>query len=140
MIVLAVGDILTEVEFGIPGQLSPEQTAVIDLPTSIVSKLNNLTDVGIFVGFYETATLFPINNTDNSTRYGQVCSSVFAATVGQNLKLEDLEDCVTIAFRLVNKINVVKELCYFNACSCLLDQFKCIVPCIALLSYVNMAL
>ena len=88
------------------GQLSPQQVASIHLPASLFAILNDSTQVGVFYGIYENSTLFPVRETSASTsalRETQVHSVVLAATVGQNVTIQNLTDFVTVAFRLQNK-------------------------------------
>ena len=83
-------------------QLSPAQDAAIHLPPSVFKQIDS-TNIGTFVGFYETATLFPISGTSNTSRQAQVCSNVVTATVGHNTSIHNLQESVTIAFRIQNK-------------------------------------
>lgn len=92
-------------------QLSPQQNAAIHLPTSVFAQIPDQTNLGIVVGYYETATLFPITGPANAPRQTQVYSSVVSATVGQNTNIQNLEETVTIAFRLQDKVDVVS---YYN--------------------------
>ena len=92
----------------IPSPLSPEQAASIHLPASLFTQIKDHTDVEVSVGIYETATLFPISSSSNSPRQAQVCSNVVTATVDQNESIQNLEESITIAFRLDNKVDVVR--------------------------------
>lgn len=98
----------------IPGQLSPYQDAGISLPASLFTKINSskMTNIGMFFGFYENATLFPVGEQSASGRemvQTQVCSRVLAATLGQNINIRNLkpEESVIVTFRLSNKTNIV---------------------------------
>lgn len=87
----------------VPGQLSPRQEAAINLPASLFERVDDQENVGVFFAFYETATLFPVGggNTDsNATIQRRVGSQVVAATVDSNQDLSNLENPVTIVFRL----------------------------------------
>ena len=94
-----------------PGQLSPQQDAAIRLPPSIFESFNNRASVGVFFGRYEVATLFPIdrgnNNSEPVSRQTQVGSQVLAATVGQNLHLQNLSEPVTVTLKLQNREGLV---------------------------------
>ena len=83
-------------------QLLPTQDAAIHLPASIF-KQPDRTDIGTFVGFYETTSLFPVSGTNNTSRLEQVCSNVVTATVGHNITIQNLQESVTITFRTQNK-------------------------------------
>ena len=72
---LVVGETVIQVEQTTVLQLSSQQTAAIHLPASVFAQITDQTDLGIVVGYYETAALFP-------TRQTQVYSNVIAATVG----------------------------------------------------------
>ena len=93
------------------GQLSPEQDAAISLPDSLFQVVNDSGNVGVFFGLYQTSILFPVGggSTDsNAPRQPQVCSQVLAATVGQNMSLQNLEQSVTVTFRLQEKEGMVR--------------------------------
>ena len=93
-----------------PGLLSPQQNAAISLPQSLFQMINNSDDIGVFFGVYETATLFPVgeaNIASDPSRQFQVCSNVVAATVGQNMSIQNLEDSVTVVLRLRTKQEMV---------------------------------
>ena len=88
-----------------PGELSPDQDAAISLPASLFERVNDQENVGVFFAFYETSTLFPVGRenavSDNNTaRQTQVGSQIVAATVDSSKELTDLENPVTIVFRL----------------------------------------
>ena len=94
-----------------PLQLSLQQDVAINLPGSLFQQVNDSENVGVFFGRYEAATLFPISggNTDSSApRQAQVCSRVLAATVGQNVSIQNLEEPVTVLLRLQNKEGMVR--------------------------------
>ena len=75
----------------------------IELPASLFQGLGvQLTSVGIFFGLYETATLFPTGGTTSDSRTTEIYSQVLAATVGQNLTIQNLESPVTISFKPQN--------------------------------------
>ena len=82
------------------GQLSPQQDAAIRLPPSLFEELNNLPNVGVFFGRYETSTLFPVGRNISNGRQTLVGSQVLAATVGQNLSLRNLPEPVTVTLKL----------------------------------------
>ena len=100
-------DKLREGEVEETSQLSPSQDAAIHLPASIFKQIDR-TDIGAIVGYYETATLFPISGTNNSLRQVQVCSNIVAATVGHNISIQNLQESVSIAFRIQNKQSSVE--------------------------------
>lgn len=92
------------------GQLSPQQDAAIILPRSLFQMINDSDSVGVFFGLYEMATLFPVgggNADSNAPRQTQVCSQVLTATVGQSVSLQNLEQSVTVVFRLQDKEGMV---------------------------------
>ena len=77
----------------------------IELPASLFQRLGDqLSGVGIFFGLYETATLFPTGgaNSDSESRTTEIYSQVLAATVGQNLTIQNLESPITISFKPQN--------------------------------------
>ena len=94
-----------------PGQLSPQQDAAIRLPPSLFETINNRPNIGIFFGRYEVATLFPVsrgnNNGEQTSRQTQVGSQVLAATVGQNLPLQNLSEPITVTLKLQNRGELV---------------------------------
>ena len=98
---------MTQVDALTFDRLPPEQNAAIRLPTSTFARIKDQRDIGVFVGYYESATLFPVNSPSDALRQAQVCSNIIAATVGQNMSIENLEEAVTIAFRLENKADMV---------------------------------
>ena len=108
-------------------QLTSQQNAAIHLPASLFAQNIDQRDLGIVVGYYETATLFPITSQSHAPRQTQVYSNVVAATVGQNMSIQNLEEAVTIAFRLKNKGNVVSYIDYsllnFTGVWCSFYQF-----------------
>ena len=58
-----------------------------------------MSSVGIFFGLYETATLFPTGGTTSDSMTTEIYSQVLAATVGQNLTIQNLEPPVIISFK-----------------------------------------
>ena len=89
----------------IPGKLPVEQDAAISLPASLFERVNDQENVGVFFALYETATLFPVGGENsisdgNTTRQTQVGSQVVAATIDSSQELTNLENPVTILFRL----------------------------------------
>jgi hypothetical protein len=90
-------------------QLSSQQNAAIYLPASLFAQITDQADLGIAVGYYETATLFPItsSSSDEGPRQTQVYSNVITATVGHSRPIDNLEERVTIAFRLQGMADVV---------------------------------
>ena len=91
--------------------MSPRQEAAISLPASLFERIDDQENVGVFFAFYETATLFPVSggNTDsNATIQTQVGSQIVAATVDSNQDLSNLENPVTIVFRL--QLNSTSEV------------------------------
>ena len=107
--ILFLGDGVVEPRQGDSTALYPNENAAITLPSSLFEQVNDST-ISIFLGFYETAALFPINITHSSstTRQTLVTSPVIAATVIPSL--EDLlraTENITITFRLPNNTNMV---------------------------------
>ena len=95
-----------------PLQLSSQQDAAVNLPRSVFQQINNSENVGVFFGRYEAATLFPVDGgsaTSSVRRQAQVCSHVLAATVGQNVSIQNLEEPVTVLLRLQSKEGMVRE-------------------------------
>ena len=95
-----------------PGMLPLEQNAAISLPATLFERVDQ-ENVGVFFAFYETATLFPVGGQNtisdgNTSRQTQVGSQVVAATIDSNQELTNLENPVTIVFRL--QINTTTEV------------------------------
>ena len=83
----------------------------IELPASLFQRLGDqLSSIGIFFGLYETATLFPIGGTTSDSRITEIYSQVLAATVGQNLTIQNLESPVTISFKPQNPEGKVSSI------------------------------
>ena len=102
-----VGEAVIRVEETTFNELSSLQNAAIYLPASLFAQITDQTDVGIAVGYYEMATLFP--TTVYSSNNAQVYSNIITATVGHtdSMNIQDLEETVTIAFRLQDEVDVV---------------------------------
>ena len=106
-----VGESVIQVEETADIQLSSQQNAAIHLPASVFAQITDQTDFGIVVGCYERATLFPITSTCCTLRQTQVYSNVtIAATVGHNTSIQNLEENITIAFRLQDQVDMVRQL------------------------------
>ena len=106
-----------------PGQLLPQQDAAISLPASLFKRITSA-NVGVFFGLYKNATLFPVDGekADNSaSRRTQVGSQVLAATVGQNVSLQNLAqtESVTVVLRLQYKEGTVSLITTHNGMYCL---------------------
>ena len=96
-----------------PGQLPPQQDAAISLPASLFRRVNDRENVGVFFAFYETATLFPVGggrSDREALRQTQVGSQILAATVDSAEELVDLEEPVTVVFRLQVNDTMVREV------------------------------
>ena len=109
---LFIGGNQSVLDLRMPSQLSFEQDAGIRLPPSLFEKIKDQENVGVFFGRYETATLFPLsrdNGNVDTMRQTQVCSQVVAATVGQNLRLQNLTQPVTVTLKLLNKQGTVSD-------------------------------
>ena len=94
-----------------PGQLPPQQDAAISLPASLFRRVNDRENVAVFFAFYETATLFPVGGGSSdreAPRQTQVGSQILAATVDSAEELVDLEEPVTIIFRVQIANNTVR--------------------------------
>ena len=102
-----VGETVIQVEETTVNQLSSQQNAAIRLPASVFAQITDQTDLGIVVGYYETAALFPTTSPTNASRQTQVYSNVIAATIGHNMSIQNLEENITIAFRLQDKVDLV---------------------------------
>lgn len=105
---------MIQVEETTVNQLTSQQNAVIHLPASVFAQITDQTDLGLVVGYYETATLFPITSPRDAPRQTQVYSNVIAATVGQNTNIQNLKETVTIAFRLQDNVDVVSYSLLIN--------------------------
>ena len=95
-----------------PGQLAPQQDAAISLPASLFRRVNDRENIGVFFAFYETATLFPVGggrSDREAPRQTQVGSQILAATVDSAEELVDLEEPVTVVFRLQVNDTMVRE-------------------------------
>ena len=82
-----------------PGQLPAQLDAAISLPASLFERINDRPTVGIFFGFYETPTLFPVGGeSDGATlpRQTVVGSDITAAPVGPGINFQNLDEPVTI--------------------------------------------
>lgn len=103
-------------------EISPDEDAAIRLPPSLFQMIKDQTNLGVFFGRYDAATLFPIsgeNSNSNSVRQRQVCSRVLAATVGQNIPIQNLEQPVTVSLKLLTKQGmVIKFIDTYNNCKC----------------------
>ena len=113
---------MTQVDATTFDRLSPEENAAIRLPASTFAQIQDQRDLGVFVGYYESATLFPVSSPSDALKQAQVCSNVIAATVGQNMSIENLKEAVTIAFRLENKVDMVS--CRWITCKMVHIAFK----------------
>ena len=99
-----------------PGRLPPKQDAAISLPATLFQRVDNQESVGVFFAFYETATLFPVSVQSQNAiiedgeiiRETEVGSQIVAATIDSDQEIIDLEDPVTIMFRL--QINTTTEV------------------------------
>ena len=80
-------------------QHSSQQDAVITLPPSWFETLTDRPRVGVFFGRYETSSLFPVGRNASNGRLPQIGSQVVAATVGQNLPLQNLLEPVTVTLK-----------------------------------------
>ena len=87
--------------------------AAIHLPASLFKRIDDSANVGMFFGLYDSATLFPVRRENSSIRQTQVCSHVFAATVGQNMSFQNLEQSVIVTFRLQDKERMVSRITYY---------------------------
>lgn len=106
-----VGETVIQVEETADIQLSSQQNAAIHLPASVFAQITDQTDLGIVVGCYETATLFPITSTCCTLRQTQVYSKVtVAATVGHSMSIQNFEENITIVFRLQDQVDMVRQL------------------------------
>ena len=95
-----------------PSQFSSQDDAAVRLPPSVFEMIRQQANVGVFFGRYEAATLFPIRaeSVNNQTlRERLVCSQVIAATVGENVRVQNLEQPVTLALRLQSKSGMVDQ-------------------------------
>ena len=81
------------------GQQSSQEDAAITLPPSLFEKLTDRPSVGLFYGRYETPSLFPVGRNASNGRLPQIGSQVVAATVGQNLPLQNLLEPVAVTLK-----------------------------------------
>ena len=118
----------TALDQTMPGQFSSQDDVAVRLPPSLFERLRRRANVGVFFGRYEAATLFPVRgetvNSESSRRERVVCSNVVAATVGENMRLQNLEQPVTLALRLQNKSRV--KLVQFTTSKILLILLSCL--------------
>ena len=89
----------------------PLEGSAIVLPASLFQQLGNGTNVGIFFGLYETASLFPVKGANFSSKREEVYSHVLAATIGQNLTIQNLEEPVNITFKVQSEEGRVSYHC-----------------------------
>jgi hypothetical protein len=80
-------------------QQSSQQDAAITLPPSLFETLTDRPSVGVFFGRYEMSSLFPVGRNASNGRLPQIGSQVVAATVGQNLPLQNLPEPVTVTLK-----------------------------------------
>ena len=95
-----------------PSQFSSRDDATVRLPPSVFEMIRRQANVGVFFGRYETATLFPVRveaANGQTLQERLVCSQVVAATVGENVRVENLTQPVTLALRLQNKSGMVDQ-------------------------------
>lgn len=98
-----------------------EQDAAISLPATLFQRVNDQENVGVFFAFYETATLFPVGGQDaisdrNISRRTQVGSQIVAATIATSQELTNLENPVTIVFRL--QLNTTAQVVAYRDVAC----------------------
>ena len=75
----------------------------IELPAALFQRLGGqLTSVGMFFGVYEMAPLFPTGEAASTSRKTELYTQVLAATVGQNVTIQNLKSRVTISFKPQN--------------------------------------
>ena len=84
-------------------QLPDQVDASISLPASLFQRIDNRPNVGLFSALYKTPTLFQVGEQSNGStlpRQTVVGSDIIAATVGLGLNFQNLDEPVTILFRL----------------------------------------
>ena len=92
-----------------PRQLPPQQDAIISLPASLFKRFDDHEHIGMFFAFYEIVTLFPLARRNNSSGMAtKVGTQVVGATVNTSKSLLDLEEPVTIIFRLQSMQEMVQ--------------------------------
>ena len=94
-----------------PGQLTSQQTAAINLPASLFAIINDRANVGVFFALYNTSILFPVNGGRNRTQpmRSEVVTDVLAATVGPGIVFQNLEENVTVVLRVQVPAALVRE-------------------------------
>ena len=95
-------------------QLSPQSDAAISLPASLFERIDDRDDVGVFFALHEASNLFPVgagdsSNTLNNFNFLSVGSHILAATVGVGINLQNLDEPVSVLFRLQITNNTVSR-------------------------------
>ena len=92
------------------GQLTSEEDAMINLPSSLFGRLDNHSTVGLFYALYEDSTLFPVgerNTANTGLLETQVNSLVLAAIVGPGIAFDNLEENVTVTLHVLTTSTMV---------------------------------
>ena len=92
------------------GQLAPGLDAAIGLPASLFGRIDDCDNIGIFVALYETPILFPFSRENTTSKQRVVGSHVLATTVGHGIHFQNLDEPVTIVFRLQIVDEIVSDL------------------------------
>ena len=94
-----------------PEQLSPQSDAAISLPASLFERIDDRDNVGIFFALHEASSLFPVGAGDSSNTFNfpSVGSHILAATVGVGINFQNLDEPVSVLFRLQITNNTVRR-------------------------------
>ena len=99
-----------------PDQLSPQSDAAISLPASLFERIDDRDDVGVFFALHEASNLFPVgvglgdsSNTLNNFNFPSVGSHILAVTIGVGINFQNLDEPVSILFRLQITNNTVSR-------------------------------
>ena len=94
-----------------PEQLSLQSDAAISLPASLFERIDDRDNVGIFFALHEASSLFPVGAGDSSNNFNfpSVGSHILAATVGVGINFQNLDEPVSVLFRLQITNNTVSR-------------------------------
>ena len=82
-----------------PGQLHPQQDSAVSLPASLFRRFHDRENIGIYFTIYESATLFPVNDSKVPGEQTKVGSQVVGINVDSSQDLVDLEEPIIIVLR-----------------------------------------
>ena len=97
-------------------QLEPQFDTAISLPASLFEQIDDRDNVGVFFALHEASNLFPVgaglgdsSNTLNNFNYPSIGSHILAATVGVGINFQNLDEPVSVLFRLQITNNTVSR-------------------------------